>query len=854
MAPGYWVMPEQLTWLNTWMAEFIKRQAEGKLNLFWLPMTESWFNRFPEQANVGLPLPSNKDKRKLTDDETKALGKAIKTRHGQLENWFHNNIKKVGKANRAEAASASNVFIQRMFKQNAPKRGRAHQPIELFQKHNAKLIKTAMATALAAVAEQQSSSSDVDGDDSETTAKKRKASKKAERMRAIEEEVEGEKKLLCERELAAELQSEAQEKAPADLQEGIDVLDAVYSNLHKATYATSRWVGMSIFDGPNPRMNGDLTMKIVCFGESPQGNDFEHCCIDFKKNITQPFQDFLRLVFSTQDCTTAALPKINMVFDERPVDCVVVSVSAPAETVIKPSKKAKSKSKSKSKSKNKSPATVEEPSPTTPPADSDVMDKMEDDSAFGKSVKQEKYEQLFGGEDANSADLGEPSDAQAYEGPSVQLVKGEDSADLGEPVEPVDVPADEGRSLPWPAGMGPPLSPATAGAITAIERGGTENPTTMAIDQLLLRRRTFQSRDNQTTSPSLAGRLGSPCTFAAIPGETFDHWQARHPLDIRLPRVLLPPGTALDTPPISNPAHLPPNSPPPVPTVAARVLQGLLAVYMPTAPVAPLPATPVVQPVVQQPVVTSPVSLPMSAPITPHVAMPVPSSPPPITPPPLVLPRSRPPMNPIPPPKKVPARKAPAKKPSTAQTAIKKTAAVSAAKVAAVRSPKKRGRPWRESLPNITNTMVDAASASMSETAAATSDPPIPPHAAAEAEAMKAAEEAGVCAKKLAKGWVEAMVDGATVVTLLPAKRVRKLAMLPDGSRLQPKTTEPKLDASEKALLAHAAANSKKRKTSTTHRAKRVCYRQKVRTLSCNITVPNPLFLPGVELRVRLMQ
>lgn len=136
------------------------------------------------------------------------------------------------------AASASNVFMQRMFKQNAPKRGRAHQPIELFQKRNAALIKTAMATALAAAAEQRSDDSDVGGDDSETTAKKRKASKKAEHMRvrsrvvkglfeaasaeerqAIKEEVEAEKRRLREGELAAELQSEAKEKAPADLQE-----------------------------------------------------------------------------------------------------------------------------------------------------------------------------------------------------------------------------------------------------------------------------------------------------------------------------------------------------------------------------------------------------------------------------------------------------------------------------------------------------------------------------------------------------------------------------------------------------------------------------------------------------------
>ncbi|KAJ7767096.1 hypothetical protein B0H14DRAFT_3509864 [Mycena olivaceomarginata] len=326
-----------------------------------------------------------------------------------------------------------------------------------------------------------------------------------------------------------------------------------------------------------------------------------------------------------------------------------------------------------------------------------------------------------------------------------------------------------------------------------------------------------------------------PLHLRRHPGETFDHWQARHPLQICLPCVLLPPGTALDTPPISNPAHLPCSIPnfrqsPPMPTVAARVLQGLLAVYTPAAPVAPLLATPVVQPVVQQPVVTSPVSLPVSAPITPRVAMPVPSSPPSITPPPLVLPSSRPLMNPIPPPKKAPARKEPAKTPSTAQTAVKKTAAVSAAKVAAVRSPKKRGRPQKELLPDIMNTMVDAASASTSETAAAAGDLPIPLHvysssnnncacvqqAAAEAEATKAAEEAGAHTKKLAKGSVKATVDGATVVTLLPAKRVCKPAMLPDGSRLQPKTTEPKLDASEKVLLACVAANSKKRKTSTT--------------------------------------
>jgi hypothetical protein len=42
----------------------------------------------------------------------------------------------------------------------------------------------------------------------------------------------------------------------------IDGLDGVYCDIHKATYAATGWVGMSIFGGPNPRMGGNLTLKM----------------------------------------------------------------------------------------------------------------------------------------------------------------------------------------------------------------------------------------------------------------------------------------------------------------------------------------------------------------------------------------------------------------------------------------------------------------------------------------------------------------------------------------------------------------------------------------------------------------
>ncbi|KAJ7808719.1 hypothetical protein B0H14DRAFT_2608616 [Mycena olivaceomarginata] len=634
MSPGYWATAEQLTWLGNWMAEFIKRQVEGKLDLFWAPMTEAWFNRFPEQATLKLPLPSDKNKRKLTEDETKALGKAITTRKGQLE----------------------------------------------------------------------------------------------------------------------------------------------------------------------------------------------------------------------------------------PVDRLVIPVTAPVEAVIKPSKK--------SKSKSISPETVKEPASTTLPADSDGLHEMEDDTTFGTSVAQEKYKQLFGTEDgAYDADFEEPPvrpdvDEDADEARSVHLVEGKDGAygfDLGEAVGPNASQADEGhpvqlveggdapralrelRSPPWPAGMGPPLSPAAAGAIAVIERGGTENPTTMAIDPVLLglgASPDLPQQESQTTSAGSLPLRHPDKTFeswqARLPshlrrsrGETFEHWQARHPPHIRIPAVLPLPIT---TPPISSHMHpspltAKPRQAPPVQTTAARLLKGLLASYTPAAPVDPLPALAAVA--------TSPVNMPVPPPIAPHAApaslssspsitlppvnllVPQPiaphatlalSSSPPITPPPLVLPGSRPTINHASPPKRVPARKAPAKKASTARTAVKETAAVLAAKVAVVGGPRKRGKSQKEPLPNITNSIVNAATAAPAP-AAPVDSPPTHVYSTtnnnrARVQQAAAAEEARARVKKMAKGWVEATVEGATVCACRPA-------ILPDGSRPQPKTTTPKLDASEKALLARAAANSKKRKATT---------------------------------------
>jgi hypothetical protein len=82
MAPRTWASAQQQTWLLARLAEFIKRQAEGKLHLFWAPMHEAWFKVFPEHTHLNLPLPNTKDARQLTPDELTVLGAAILARKG----------------------------------------------------------------------------------------------------------------------------------------------------------------------------------------------------------------------------------------------------------------------------------------------------------------------------------------------------------------------------------------------------------------------------------------------------------------------------------------------------------------------------------------------------------------------------------------------------------------------------------------------------------------------------------------------------------------------------------------------------------------------------------------------------
>ncbi|KAJ7315506.1 hypothetical protein DFH08DRAFT_971870 [Mycena albidolilacea] len=711
MAPPSWTTPDQKAWLLDRMTGFMQLQAEGKLHIFW---------------------PA--DKQPLTPEELALLGVAIKTRRAQIENWFRNQHKKIGTASGSAATAATSSIMQRIFEQNIPKRQHTHKAVEIFQKRNSEKIKEALDEAGYDLLNGDLNSDEENNwvDESADTPAAHAKCKKSKCMCVIDrlwrdapadevatvlEEVEEEKKrlqdeeqepdtLLAHLKFQAEQEKETQQgcaKSPAERQEAIDTLDGVYSEVHKATFLASGWVGMSIFGGPNPRMGGDLTLKIVCFGETPGGNDFEASCgVDFSKNITQPFRDFLRSCFSEGDTAAFALPVHESAVDGRPVERIV-----PTPTAVEAEKPKKSKSKSQSKSKAKSKSQLK----------ASAMD-----------------EQLTRDEVEEDEDEGLPMDNSEHDNNSFAGDNNTDSF-TGAANDDMSSNHEDGLAPLWPAGM---ITASEAAAL--VERRGAVDPATTVID------------------PRLLG-LG-----AAAP---------------------LPP--LIPTPPVLTP----PTYPTPRPMFKGAGVTSTSTIAVTTG----------LQPAISLPVI------PATSPIIPL---------PPVTP---AMPASHPPVKPPPAPKKTPApKKAPAvaKKVSSAAVPEKEVTVAEAAKVA--KKTRGRGRPRKTPLTNTTEQTVNTPPAPTPSTAAPGPPPLIftstnnnrdraqQAAAAEKAASEKAAAEAHVA--EAVKGWTEHTVNGATVVTL---KRSQKPAKLPDGSDVQRAgtKTKPTLDASEVALLAHAAANKK---------------------------------------------
>ncbi|KAJ7916074.1 hypothetical protein B0H13DRAFT_2451277 [Mycena leptocephala] len=463
MSPPFWTTPAERAFLEPWMPVYLTLKAEGKIHLFGPQLYEAWFKEHPEHRALGLPLPNARDGRALTQDELANLAAAIQ----------------------AKKAKRNTDTIRE----------------KLAEEGYNELNKEKMAD-------------DVDDweNEAESTAAARKKCTKAERMRvrtrvvqalwaeasteeraAVEAEVEREKEEIREEELAAERQAEENpdERTPRQYQDGIDVLEPFLGEAHKAIKDEAGWVGLTITGGPNPRLNGGLSYKIVSFGVTPAGHDFEDYCDNFDKNVAEPFEAFLRARFSVAERQARALPKPDDDTDEPRLPREHggdVANDAPPPKAKKPKRMVKAKKKTASAAAPTPVAPAATPteatasvasSPAPPPPTSSlpvspaVSESESGDSGniLSKVCDYANDGLAYDADDSNP--LGE-DDGDTY-------LSGGDLA----PVSDVRAPPSLDFGL-WPAGMGAPSSPGTAAAQAMRERGGMPGGATMAIDPRLL--------------------------------------------------------------------------------------------------------------------------------------------------------------------------------------------------------------------------------------------------------------------------------------------------------------------------------------------------------------------------------
>ncbi|KAJ7145478.1 hypothetical protein C8R46DRAFT_1232033 [Mycena filopes] len=510
MAPKTWTTPEQHAWLTARMNQFISRQAEHKLHLFWPAMNEGYFRVWPEHVQLGLPLPTDPLARALTPEENTTLGVAVKAKKGQLENWFRyqrNKLARAGKKDNVGGAPIKGSIaanIQAMFNLTHSKRTRVHQPVEIFQKRNGALIQAALtAEGYDDITDEADAPDDFTDEAAGTPAAVEKSAK-ALRMRvrtrvvaalwqeaddkekaAVQEVIEKEKLALRTKELNAEGAS----KTTSNYQDAIDALDTVFSDIHQAVFEAAGWVGMTMLGGPNPRLpNGEMSMKIICFGETPAGHDFEQSCVNFDENVAVPFEQFAQMCFTAEQCNSRAFLTVDPTTLK---DAPRLHRAEPIVVAPPPAKKGKKPKAPKNKRKQKQSAPLVEDSDHVEDSDCDSgrpSSPLSTSSPVSVSVENDGVpvpDIALPTDEPNSAML-ESSDCPASAGDAAGSFGGDDGFDNDNDSGAMDLGNDDNDSGIWPPGMTAPLSPAAAAVLARRERGGTAAGATMAIDPVLV--------------------------------------------------------------------------------------------------------------------------------------------------------------------------------------------------------------------------------------------------------------------------------------------------------------------------------------------------------------------------------
>ncbi|KAJ6471689.1 hypothetical protein DFH09DRAFT_1344137 [Mycena vulgaris] len=380
MAPARKTTPEQLQFLELWLAEFLQKQIRKELDTFWPKMKVAWLKEWPEEIALGLPLqnmdpdPNAEVPTPLTDEQRARLTVALDKRFSQLRNWFFNEHAKLQRQ-RGGVSQSTKSLAALLFKVR-PKSRRRHQVLELYQKTYEAKVRAALRASEYDSLNEAAQCRDEDAqwiDDEDDAVKMKRVSEARKnrmkvRRRVVQEQWDAEdagvqgkiREMVKKEEIVQPPETDTTdgERTPEAYQLSIDEVPQVAEMFLGELYKMTGWMGILVVGGPVPRAEGELGVTAVPFGKTPEGLDFEKWHPSWKKSVTDHLFRFLRQAIPRQVRLRRAIYKEG----EGDTDEAQPAPGADGEmTAAAPAPK-------KAKSKKKTGKSSETVAPAAPPA------------------------------------------------------------------------------------------------------------------------------------------------------------------------------------------------------------------------------------------------------------------------------------------------------------------------------------------------------------------------------------------------------------------------------------------------------------------------------------------------------
>ncbi|KAJ6522116.1 hypothetical protein DFH09DRAFT_1330759 [Mycena vulgaris] len=386
MAPARKTTPEQLQFLELWLAEFLQKQSRKELDTFWPKMKVAWLKEWPEEIALGLPLqnmdpdPNTEIPTPLTDEQRARLTVALDKRFSQLRNWFFNEHAKLQRQ-RGGVSQSTRSLAALLFKVR-PKSRRRHQVLELYQKTYEAKVRAALRASEYDSLNEAAQCRDEDAqwiDDEDDAVKMKRVSEARKnrmkvRRRVVQEQWDAEdagvqekiREMVKKEEIVQPPETDVtdDERTPEAYQLSIDEVPQVAEMFLGELYKMTGWMGVLVVGGPVPRAEGELGVTAVPFGKTPEGLDFEKWHPSWKKSVTDNLFRFLRQAIPRQVRLRRAIYKEG----EGDTDEAQPAPGADVEMTAAPApKKAKGKKKTGKSSETVAPAAPPAAVPSKPP-------------------------------------------------------------------------------------------------------------------------------------------------------------------------------------------------------------------------------------------------------------------------------------------------------------------------------------------------------------------------------------------------------------------------------------------------------------------------------------------------------